>query len=161
VLQLDDATYRAMLARLCNGKTSSTQLNATERKAVLAHMKASGFVVKPKAKAAQAEEGWQRAPQMRKLRAMWYVLADAGHVERPADTDACNASVQAWAVRQLSGSKHPLETLRFATGLQMSELVEGLKAWCDRVGLGGLDDVPAIAAAGAPGAPAKAPTATA
>ena len=61
------------------------------------------------------------------------MLADAGHVDRPADTAACNAAVQAWAVRQLSGQ--PFSHLRFATGPQMATLVEGLKQWCQRLRL--------------------------
>jgi len=99
-------------------------------------MKARGFVVKPKAGTAAARDtGWQREPQMRKLRAMWWMLADAGHVDTPADVDACTAAVEAWALRQLSTSLPPLAALRFATGPQMNSLVEAMKAWCDRVGL--------------------------
>lgn len=135
-LQLDDDTYRAMLANLTGGKTSSTALSDSERQRVLAHMKASGFVVKPRADSpAAAEQGWQRAPQMRKLRAMWYLLADRGHVARPADMAACNAAIEIWAKRQLIGQPVPLASLRFATGPQMDKLVEALKAWCARLGL--------------------------
>ena len=135
-LQRDEATYRAMLANLTGGKTSSTALSEAERKTVLTHMKARGFVVKPRADSpAVAEQGWQRAPQMRKLRAMWYLLADDGHVARPADMVACNAGIEAWAKRQLSGQAAALASLRFATGPQMDKLIEAMKAWCARLGL--------------------------
>lgn len=132
-LGLDDATYRSMLANISGGKTSSKALTPAERQAVLQHMKARGFTIKPKAGNGAAADTWQHDPQMRKLRAMWYLLADAGHVDRPADADACNAAVQAWAVRQLSGQT--FTHLRFATGDQMNDLVEAMKQWCGRLKL--------------------------
>ena len=135
-LQIDEPTYRAMLGNLAGGKTSSKALSEAERRAVLAHMKAHGFVVKPRADSpAAAEQGWPRAAQMRKLRAMWYLLADGGHVARPADMAACNTAIEAWAKRQLGKQDVPLAALRFATGAQMDKLVEALKAWCTRLGL--------------------------
>ena len=136
-LRLDDDTYRSMLAGLCNGKTSSTKLTADERAKVLQHLKASGFVIQPKAGGPTAlEAGWQRAPQMRKLRAMWYALAAAGHVDEPDDIEACNAAIETWAKRQLNTGLHPvLHSMRFATGAQMDKLIEMLKRWHRRVGL--------------------------
>jgi phage gp16-like protein len=134
-LQLDDDTYRALLANLTGGKTSSKALTGDERQAVLQHMKARGFVVKPRADAkAVAQGGWQRDPQLRKLRAMWYVLADAGELERPEDMDAANAAIEKWARRLLAGTI-PLDALRFATGPQMDKLIEAMKAWHRRVGV--------------------------
>lgn len=131
-LGLDEDTYRALVARFGNGATSSTQLSVSQRKALLTHMKDSGFVLRPKA--GKVGSAWQREPQMRKLRAMWYVLAEAGHVEQPADADACNAAIEAWAKRQLSTHTPPLDALRFASGAQMNKLIEELKAWGLRVG---------------------------
>jgi hypothetical protein len=43
-LGLDEDTYRTMLARLANGKTSSTQLNLREQARVLDHMRQAGAV---------------------------------------------------------------------------------------------------------------------
>lgn len=138
-LGLDDATYRAMLGNLTGGKTSSTALTAAERQTVLTHMKARGFEVKPRAKqAGQLDATWHREPQLRLLRAMWWQLADAGHVERPANAAACTAAVEAWAIRHLSSPASgapPLAALRFASGLQMNALIEGMKKWLRRVGL--------------------------
>ncbi|HFP6343657.1 phage protein GemA/Gp16 family protein, partial [Klebsiella variicola] len=39
----DDATYRAVLARLCNGKTSSTKCSLEELQAVREYMHDQGF----------------------------------------------------------------------------------------------------------------------
>lgn len=134
-LGMDDGTYRLMLANLC-GKTSSKTLSRDERQRVLQHMKQCGFEVKPKAGASKAEGG-PRAAQLGKLRAMWYRLAEAGHVETPADRDACNAAIEAWAKRQLNTEplRPVLESMRFVTGPQMAQLIEGLKRWLQRVGL--------------------------
>ena len=130
-LGLDDETYRALLSNLTGGKTSSKALTSTERQVVLTHMKARGFVVKPRAAAADA---WQHEPKMRKLRAMWYVLADAGAVDLPVDKAACNAAVEAWAQRQMSRWPSAPTRLRFATGAQMAKLIEECKAWLQRLG---------------------------
>lgn len=131
-LQLDDATYRDMLSRLCGGKTSATDLDATERRRVLRHMKASGFVVKSKAPATGSE--WRREPQMRKLRAMWYQLAEAGAVDNPDNSVACDAAIETWAKRQLDKPGAPFSALRFADGEQMNKLIEEMKRWGLRVG---------------------------
>jgi len=131
-LGLDDGTYRAMLANLCGGKTSSTALTAQERQRVLSHLKASGFKIVPKA---GKEAGWPRAAQMRKLRAMWHALADAGEVSKPGGIDDCNAAIEAWAIKRLRNHKPPLERIRFATGRQMDTLIEQLKAYCTRCGV--------------------------
>ncbi|WP_200227867.1 regulatory protein GemA [Rubrivivax gelatinosus] len=130
-LGLDDETYRAMLANLCGGKTTSKALLPRERQVVLSHMKARGFELKPRRQAASnAANGWQREPQMVKLRKLWYLLADAGAVQRPADKEACNAAIEIWA----RGRVQHLERMRFATGMQMSKLIEEATAWARRVG---------------------------
>lgn len=112
-------------------KTSAADLTDGERHALLAHFKRKGFTVKPKA-------GAQRPlndPQHRKLRAMWYALADVGAVARPADPLACDGAIEAWAVRQLCRPEHgPFSALRFATGEQLVVLTEEMKAWGARVG---------------------------
>ena len=84
------------------GMTDDPSMSVDCTDEMTAVLKARGFVVKPRADGpAAAEQGWQRAPQMRKLRAMWYLLADGAHVDRPADMAACNAGIEAWAKRQL------------------------------------------------------------
>ena len=136
VLRLDDDTYRQMLARLCSGKTSSKALTPPERQVVLDHMRHSGFVPRARtaegAAVADAEAGWPQAPKMRKLRAMWYLLAEHGHVVRPADAAACNAAIQQWAQHMVLPG---LEALRFASGAQMAQLIEAMKKWLARLGL--------------------------
>lgn len=124
--------YECMLKQL-TGKTSAADLTDGERHRVLQHCKRLGFQVKAQG-AAKKPLG---SPQHRKLRAMWYALADVGAVERPADPLACDAAVEAWAVRQLGagrgGELGVFSALRFATTEQLTQLIEELKSWGDRV----------------------------
>lgn len=112
-------------------KTSSADLTDAERNTLLKHFKRMGFTIKPKAGTAQP----LRDPQSRKLRAMWYALADADAVDRPDSPIACDQAVEAWAKRQLDGGPlGPLDALRFATGEQLDKLIEQMKRWGHRVG---------------------------
>lgn len=74
-------------------------------------------------------------PMHRKLRALWWALADAKAVARPASPQACDKAVETWAKRQLTGTPlGPLDALRFTSPAQTTKLVEELKAWGLRVG---------------------------
>lgn len=127
-LGMDDDTYRAML-QAQTGKTSSKLLTAAERRKVLAHLKRAGFDRRP-----QHTTGPDTAALMTKLRALWWSLADAGAVTRPASHQACDDAIEAWALRSLSTACPPVQRLRFAGLDQMQALVEQLKAWVRRVG---------------------------
>lgn len=134
-LQMDEDSYRALIARLGNGATSSKGLNAMQRRAVLDHMKLCGFKPRPQpGSAAARNNGWHHTPEMTKLRALWWALADVDAVTRPDSHQACDDAINAWAVRQLSTGKPPLDALRFASGEQMQTLIEALKQWANRVG---------------------------
>lgn len=115
------------------GRASAADLDAAGRDKLLKHFKTKGFVVKAKAGAARARG--IREPQITKLLAMWYALADASAVLRPASSEACSRAVEAWSREQLATHElGPLEALRFATGAQLTKLIESLKGWGDRVG---------------------------
>lgn len=118
--------------REVTGKTSAADLDAAGRDKLLKRFKERGFVVK--AKAGSARAAFIREPQVKKLLAMWYALAEAGAVTRPASAEACSRAVEAWCKEQLA--KHrlgPLDALRFATGEQLNVLIESMKKWGDRV----------------------------
>lgn len=133
---LTDDDYRAGLM-MVTGKASSAALNADERDKLLKHYKAKGFVVKPKTSTAgkpARNASFIREPQVKKLLAMWYALADAGAVTTPANHSAASDAVQAWAKDQLSTHRlGPMDALRFATGEQLNHLVEAMKLWGQRV----------------------------
>lgn len=131
-LGLAEDSYRALLAKYGNGATSSKALTGSQRQALLKHFKQCGFKLRPKAGKTGSE--WRREPQMRKLRAMWYRLAEVAAVDQPANGEACDTAVEAWAKRQLQNDTPPLDALRFADGKQMDKLIEAMKAWGQRVG---------------------------
>lgn len=132
--------YRALLVREC-GVASAAQLDARGRDKLLRHMKACGFKVlaakgtRPKASAPRASRQPLDDPMHKKLRALWYALADVGAVERPANALACDDAVETWAKRQIpKGSPlGPLDALRFASTGQLNKLIEELKCWGTRV----------------------------
>ncbi|WP_431511649.1 regulatory protein GemA [Variovorax sp. DAIF25] len=110
-------------------KTSAADLTHAERNMLLTHFKAMGFEVIPRGGAKRLD-----APQHKKLRALWYALADVGAVERPETAASCDSAVEAWAKRQSHGKVGPIERLRFADSGQLHKLIEELKAWGKRVG---------------------------
>lgn len=112
------------------GKESAADLDAAGREKLLAHFKAKGFAVKPLAPGAQPLQ----TPMHRKLRAMWYDLAERGQVAMPSGAQACDKAVEVWAKRQLTGTAlGPLDALRFAKTEQLVKLVEEMKAWIKRL----------------------------
>lgn len=106
-------------------KTSSADLTDAERNTLLQHFKRMGFTIKPKV----GTERPLSSAQHRKLRALYYTLADAGAVSRPASPMACDQAVETWAKRQIS----TLDALRFASSEQLNKLIEEMKSWAHRV----------------------------
>ncbi|MDR3370706.1 regulatory protein GemA [Rhodoferax sp.] len=130
-LGLSRADYEHVLDTV-TGAISSADLDAAGRDKLIKHFKSKGFVVKPTGKSKQARS--LDAPQVRKLRAMWWALADVAAVEKPANALACAKAVEAWAVRQASqGAVGAFSALRFASHHQLNKLIEEMKAWGLRV----------------------------
>lgn len=117
-LKLDDDTYRAMLFAVANVKSSS-DLDATGRKRVLDHMKARGFKVRP---AVGRPPSSDESPQMKKVRALWLVLADAGVV-----VDRSEKALTAYIKRQAK-----VDNPRWLFGAEGSKVIEALKQWAKR-----------------------------
>ena len=131
---MTDGDYRAVMRQI-TGKTSSADLDAAGREKLLQHFKAKGFVVIARpTKPGAVRAAFIREPQVKKLMAMWYALAEAAAVARPASHTACSAAIEAWAKEQLAThTLGPMDALRFATGEQLNHLVEAMKLWGRRV----------------------------
>lgn len=120
---MEDDAYRALVARLCNGKTSSADCDAIELERIIGHLKKAGFKVR-KPKAVKPAEARPPAtdPESAKLRALWLLLHQVGATE-----SATEASLAAY-VRRMTG----VDALQFVRRGQRFALIEGLKAWAAR-----------------------------
>lgn len=116
------------------GVDSAAALSAVQRDAFLKAFKALGFSVKPKALKPAGSQPL-REPMVRKLRAMWYALADAGAVVRPDSPAACDKAIEAWAKPRLATLTNlgHFDALRFASTAQLNALIEQMKRWQHRV----------------------------
>jgi phage gp16-like protein len=137
---MTDEDYRALLRQLVS-QDSCKAMTAAQLIVVRTHFEKLARHMGVKRPAVTRPTGAQSAgaaldgPQYRKLRALWWALADAKVVARPASPQACDKAVETWAKRQLTGTTlGPLDALRFASGAQTNKLIEELKAWCLRVG---------------------------
>lgn len=134
LLKLQDDDYRALLNNLV-GKTSSKEMTTAEQAKVRTHMAGLAERMGVQRPAPKGSPAAKERPQVRKLKAMWWALAEVGAVDRPADAAACSQAVEAWAKRQATGSKvGRIDSLRFADSLQLNKLIEEMKAWGERVG---------------------------
>lgn len=90
-LMMADSDYRALLANLSCGKTSSTKLTLGELELAVQAMKARGFVITTKAQAAGKEDLKVRPAhkavdaQIKKIRALWLELHELGEVRSPSE----------------------------------------------------------------------------
>lgn len=138
LLKLQDDDYRALLNNLV-GKTSSKGMTTAEQVKVRNHMDKLALtmgVQKPARVASRnaANARTSERPQIRKLMAMWWALADVEAVKRPDSSADCFWAVEAWAKRQAAaGNLGRFDALRFANSLQLNKLIEEMKAWGVRV----------------------------
>ena len=73
---MSDNDYRALLANVSRGKTSSKDLTAEQLETVLRHMKAQGFVAT--VKTPDGRERYRNLPnQQKKIRSLWLELHEA------------------------------------------------------------------------------------
>lgn len=121
-LDLDDATYRAILKRV-TGKDSSKGLGGLQLIAVVDEFKRLGW--KPKT---QPKRGGSRPmaadPQSAKIRALWLALYHLGAVRDPAES-----ALSAFAKRMTH-----VAALQWLDGAQANRVIEALKDWCGREG---------------------------
>lgn len=126
-LQLDDATYRAMLERI-TGRTSSADCSDAQLGRVLDEFRAKGWTPKVVAGGRTSRPARKTppaaSPVAKKARALWLSLHHLGVVREPSET-----ALEAFARRQLG-----VDRLHWADQSQGYRLIEALKAMAEREG---------------------------
>lgn len=120
MLGIGDDDYRAIIARLVPGKTSSTECNQRELATILDELKAKGFQAQPAKPRVRAADH----PAANKARALWISLYHLGAIDSAAE-----ASLEAFARRQLG-----CDRMQWADQGLMYKLIEALKAMAERHG---------------------------
>lgn len=121
-LGLDDGTYRAVLwEQVRRESAGEATLPALEK--LLRHFEAKGWKKKPgkKGPARAAKD----SPQVRKIRALWLKLAEAGAVRDPSE-----AALRRYVKRQTQ-----VDHLAWLDTLQARTVIESLKQWARRLSL--------------------------
>lgn len=108
-LGMDDETYRALLADVSGGKTSSKELNACQLKEALRRMREAGF--------RSATD-----PQFRKIKSLWLSMYDEGMVRSKSDQ-----AIAAY-VRRITK-----KAVNSCGVKDLQRVIETLKQWIDRV----------------------------
>ena len=132
-LAMSEDTYRSLLREISKGRTdSSGQLTHVERAELLRHMERCGFKVrKPRRKIPPTRDlpiGQDR-DQVRKIRALWISLHEAGAVRDSSERAMCQYIKNQTAKGDMQGKEHP----RFLDITEASQVIERLKQWLARV----------------------------
>lgn len=117
-LNMSEHAYRANIAAVTGGKTSSKQLTRQEIKDVLAVFKRLGY--KPTAR--------PRDKQVKRISYLWLRLKEAGKLE-----SGTRASMLKFCARFTGNSN--TSSLYKAQPKQLSDCIEALQDWCQREGV--------------------------
>ena len=133
-LMMDDGEYRALLANLSCGKTSSTKLSVEELELAVRAMKMRGFVVTTKAQAASGKPALpvhmpnrMMEAQVKKIRALWLELHRLGAVRNPSELGLSRF------VKRMTG----IDYHGWLGTDDAIRVIEHLKKWKVRMGNGG------------------------
>jgi len=122
-LAMPEDAYRGLISRFSGGRTdSSAQLQESERREVIEHLRRSGFQPKAGAKPSARDEDARQ--QARKLRALWLSLYELGVARSPDDH-----ALAGFVARQTG-----IEALRWNRPEDLRSAIECLKGWSRRVG---------------------------
>jgi phage gp16-like protein len=122
-LGLDDETYRAIIERVCGGKTSAGELDEGERGKLLDEFKRFGFIEGGSYTTSIADFD-DREPQARLIRCLWADLKAIGALR--------DSSEQALADFIRRATK--MDSIRWLTAQQANVVIESLKQWKGRIG---------------------------
>ena len=137
-LRMDEDAYRDLMAGLCGGKRSSTELTDRERGAFVAHLqrladKLPGAAGQPPRTGGQpGRTRTPLTPRQGKMFSLWQQLADAGLVQ-----DRRMSALDAWIVgREWLGQQVANKT--WLDARREDQVIESLKRWLRR-GMDGPD----------------------
>lgn len=122
-LGLDRETYVLTISNLCNGKTSSADLDWQERQKVLKHFESKGWVNKPAKKARTTTTMERDSTEVALIRALWLNLHKLGAVKNPSEQ-----AIAAFTKRQYGVGHH-----KWLDKKQATQMAEALKSWISRV----------------------------
>ncbi|WP_019500851.1 regulatory protein GemA [Pseudanabaena sp. PCC 6802] len=120
-LGLSDEAYRTILASLTR-KESTAGMGLSELNAVLNSFRAKGWM--PKVKRSKLSRQIENSREQKKIWKLWYLLRDAGAC------DGTRKGLNAWLKKQTG-----VESIDWIVTYEAARpAIEGLKAWCKRVG---------------------------
>lgn len=122
-LGLDDDTYRAIIARVCNGKTSAGDLDEAERGKLLDEFQRFGFL-EGASYTTKINDFDDREPQARLIRALWADLTAIGALR-----DSSEKALRSFIKRTAKS-----DSIRWLTAEQANMCIEGLKMMKTRAG---------------------------
>ncbi len=108
-LRLTDEEYRALLGSMSDGKTSTKELNESELKKVLLHMRKLGFI--------RVTEH-----QLNKIRSLWFQMHDQGIVRSGTEQ-----SIAAY-IRRITRKE-----IKACTVKDLQRVIETMKKWIERM----------------------------
>lgn len=137
-LGLSEDAYRDLLADLFDGRRSSAELAAEQRRRLLDHLTSlQRAYAKGQGKAPAAPLLPPLSPRQKKMFSLWQQLADAGLVRERG-----MPGLKAWVTRQTA-----VDRWEWLTGHQEDTVIESLKRWLAR-----REDGPGSTAVGGAGA---------
>ena len=126
-LALEEDDYRALIARVARGKTSSKDLSERDAKAVLAEFERLGFQPKASTKKRPASE----KPEVRFIYVLWRLLSEEGAVA--GGRSALNGFISGPKFHAKYGSE-PTDVEFLGTD-RARDVIEALKDMCRRHGV--------------------------
>jgi phage gp16-like protein len=122
-LRLDDDTYRAIIARVCGGKTSAADLTQEERGKLLNEFQRFGFL-EGASYTTSLDDFDDREPQARLIRALWADLTAIGALH-----DSSERALRGFIKRTAKS-----DSINWLSALQANACIEALKSMKRRAG---------------------------
>lgn len=121
-----DADTRHALQQQVTGKASLTDMNEAELKLVVGHLKERGF------KSRKGRRPAAKRADLRFVHVMWRLLGEAGVLNKPG-RDGLNAFIRSRF--ESTWGAVPADVDMLQEHDKISDVIDALKAWCERSGI--------------------------